>query len=60
MPAVLLAGVIWTFWIGVIFFITVVVAIVALIVGYLVKVVAFRYPPGEIQRRIQALIQRRS
>jgi TM2 domain-containing membrane protein YozV len=55
----MLAGVVWTAWIGVILFIAVVVVVVALIAGYLAQVVSTKYPPGEIRRRVNSLLQRR-
>jgi len=54
-----LAGVVWTFWIGAILTIVVVLVFAALIAGYLAQVVSTKYPPGEIRRRVNALMQRR-
>lgn len=55
----LLAGVLWTFWIGVVVMIVVAFTFAALAVGYLVKATSIRYPPGEIQRRVQEAMRRR-
>jgi hypothetical protein len=59
MPAMLLAGEIWTFWIGAFLVILAVLTVAALAAGYVAKSVALRYPPGEIQRRIQDALRRR-
>lgn len=55
----LLAGVIWTFWLGVFVMIVVAVTLAALAAGYVAKAVSMRYPPGEIQRRIERAVRRR-
>lgn len=41
-----LAAVVWTFWIAPLLLAAVVLVLVALGVGYLVKVVLPKYPPG--------------
>lgn len=53
------SGVIWTFWIAVLVTALVFLTLAALAVGYLVRVVQPKYPPGEIRRRIDALLQQR-
>jgi hypothetical protein len=53
------SGVVWTFWIAVFVTAAVFITIAALAVGYLVRVVQPKYPPGELRRRIDALIQQR-
>ncbi|HVX16693.1 MAG TPA: hypothetical protein VHA73_01565 [Acidimicrobiales bacterium] len=54
-----LAGVIWTFWIAAAVAILVILTLVALAAGYAVKAVSLKYPPGEIQRRVQDALRRR-
>ena len=39
-----LSAVIWHFWIGLVFFVLSVVAVVAVVVGYLVRVQSLKYP----------------
>ena len=46
----LLAAEVWTFWMGVGVFLLVVPATVAVVVGYLVKVVRPKYPPRSADR----------
>ena len=41
-----LAAVIWHYWIGLVFFVLSVFAVVAVIVGYLVRVQSLKYPKG--------------
>ena len=55
----LLAGVIWTFWIGAALVILAVVTVAALAAGFVVRTLSLKYPPGEIQRRVQAAMRRR-
>ncbi len=42
-----LAAVVWTFWIAPVLVVATVLALMGLVVGYLVKVVLPKYPPGE-------------
>lgn len=53
------SGVVWTFWIAVLVTAIVLITLAVLVLGYLVRVVQPKYPPGEIRRRIDALIQQR-
>ena len=43
----LLAAVTWTYWIAPLLVAAIVLLMVSLVVGYLVKVVLPKYPPGE-------------
>ncbi len=43
----LLVAVVWTFWVAPLLVGATVLVIVALVAGYLVKVVLPKYPPGE-------------
>lgn len=44
MPAMLLAGEVWHYWIAVALAIPAVLAVVAVIIGYVVKVQSLKYP----------------
>lgn len=46
MPGMLLS-VVWTFWIAPLLVAATILTILALLAGYLVKVVSPKYPPGE-------------
>ncbi len=43
----LMVAMVWTFWISILLVISTVALFAALIVGYLVKVVLPKYPPGD-------------
>jgi len=59
MAAMVLAAEIWTFWIGAVLVILAVLTVAGLAAGYLARVASLRYPPGEIQRRVQDALRRR-
>ncbi|MEO9224611.1 MAG: hypothetical protein ABI276_06440 [Acidimicrobiales bacterium] len=53
------AAVVWTFWIDVVIVLATAGLILAVIVGFFVKSLSIKYPPGEVQRRVQDALRRR-